>query len=125
MKWLGRSICALLLCSLIALPRPAPAPARANAIDPWWDDAWPYRIPLTVGGSGVAQAAIDFTAAFAALGLNGGLLDLRSLRVVPYSGATPTSPAPARARRLAAPRSARARRSSTGWSTRQAMPRTR
>ncbi len=67
-------------------------PAQADAADAWWDDAWPYRIPVTVSGSGVAQVSIDFTAAFNTLGLNGALLDVRSLRVVPYSGNTPGAP---------------------------------
>jgi hypothetical protein len=69
-------------------------PAAAGSGDEWWDEAWPYRVPVTVSGSGVAQVSIDFTAAFAALGLNGGLLDLRSIRVVPYVGGSPQSPVP-------------------------------
>ena len=64
----------------------------ADAADDWWDDAWPYRIPVTVSGSGVAQVSIDFTTAFKTLGLNGALLDVRSLRVVPYNGVTPGAP---------------------------------
>jgi hypothetical protein len=69
-----------------------PIPSRADAADAWWDDAWPYRVPVTVSGSGVAQVALDFTALFDTLGLNGGLLDVRSLRVVPYDGNTPGTP---------------------------------
>lgn len=87
----------ILLGSLILSPLPIHTQADAvvaDAADAWWDDAWPYRIPVAVGGSGVAQVSIDFTAAFAALGLNGALLDVRSLRVVPYSGATPGAPIP-------------------------------
>ena len=64
----------------------------AGAQDAWWDEAWPYRVPVTVSGSGVVLAQIDFTATFSALGLNGALLDLRSIRVVPYSGGVPGSP---------------------------------
>jgi hypothetical protein len=49
---------------------------------------------VTVSGDGIAQASIDFTAQINALGLNHGLLDLRSIRIVPYSGYTPGSPIP-------------------------------
>ena len=66
----------------------------ADAADAWWDDGWPYRIPVTVSGEGIAQVAIDFTAAFNNLGLNHALLDLRSVRVVPYTGAAPGAPLP-------------------------------
>lgn len=72
----------------------APSPLPAAGPDPWWDDAWPYRIPVTAGGSGVVEVSIDFTTALDALGLNGGLLDLRSVRVVPYYGTEPGSPVP-------------------------------
>jgi hypothetical protein len=73
------------------------APSRAaltDAADAWWDEAWPYRLPVTVSGSGVAQAEIDFSTVFDGLGLNHALLDLRSIRVVPYSGSAPGSPLP-------------------------------
>ena len=69
-------------------------PAAGGSADEWWDEAWPYRVPVTVSGSGVAEVSIDFTAAFAALGSNGALLDLRSIRVVPYVGSSPQSPIP-------------------------------
>ncbi|MCG3212655.1 MAG: hypothetical protein FOGNACKC_06330 [Anaerolineae bacterium] len=72
----------------------SPPVSRANAADSWWDDAWPYRIPVTVSGSGVAQVSINFTSAFATLGLNGGLLDVRSLRVVSYNGTSPGAAIP-------------------------------
>ena len=70
------------------------APAAAGSGDEWWDEAWPYRVPVSVSGSGVAQVSINFTAAFSTLGLNGALLDLRSIRVVPYVGSSPQSPIP-------------------------------
>jgi hypothetical protein len=73
----------LLICCTLLTSFPAATPAQADAADAWWDEAWPYRVPVTVGGGGIAQVAIDFTVAFDALGLNGALLDLRSLRVVP------------------------------------------
>jgi hypothetical protein len=82
----------ILLCLLglgiISLPQST----HANAADAWWDDAWPYRIPVTVSGSGIAQVSVNFTTAFNALGLNSALLDVRSIRVVPYNGTTPGTP---------------------------------
>ncbi len=82
----------ILLCLLSLCLFSPPLPSQADAADAWWSDAWPYRIPVTVSGSGVAQVSVDFTAAFNTLGLNGALLDVRSLRVVPYTGATPGTP---------------------------------
>jgi hypothetical protein len=83
----------VLLALLIAAALPVrPTPARADAADAWWDEAWPYRIPVTVSGGGVAQVSIDFSAAFNTLGLPGALLDIRSLRVVPYHSGTPGAP---------------------------------
>jgi hypothetical protein len=88
-----------LACALLATPAGA-APATSftqarpsGSADPWWDSAWPYRIPVTASGSGVVSAGIDFSVAFAALGLNHALLDLRSIRVVPYSAGSPAAPA--------------------------------
>mgnify|MGYP000870771287 CR=1 FL=1 len=85
----------VLLCVLSLILTLSPTPqAQADGADLWWDDAWPYRIPVTVSGSGVAQVSVNFTTAFSTLGLNGALLDVRSLRVVPYSGHTPGTPVP-------------------------------
>ena len=85
----GRLLVGLsLVCVLVS------SPAAANFSDEWWDAAWPYRVPVIVTGSGVAEANVDFSAAFAALGLNAALLDLRSIRVVPYAGTSPQSPIP-------------------------------
>jgi hypothetical protein len=83
----------LSLCLVNPLP-PAQAEAVAvdSAADAWWDVAWPYRIPVTVAGNGVAEVTIDFTSAFDALGLNGALLDLRSVRVVPHTTTGPGEP---------------------------------
>ena len=62
------------------------------AADTWWDNAWPYRVPVTVSGDGIVQANINFTTMLNTLGLNHALLDLRSIRVVPYNGNMPGSP---------------------------------
>ena len=88
----------LVLALLVTLSSaPPPGRSRADLTRPaaaWWDDGWPYRIPVTVSGNGIAPASINFTTAFDALGLNHALLDLRSVRVVPYSGNTPGTPIP-------------------------------
>ena len=67
----------------------AASTALANPSDEWWDLGWPYRIPISVAGTGVVEVSVDFTAELSTLGLNQGLLDVRSLRVVPYMGSTP------------------------------------
>ena len=74
---------------LILLFSQSSTPSHADAADSWWDEGWPYRIPVTANGSGVAQANINFTTAFANLGLNNAVLDVRSIRVVPYTGNSP------------------------------------
>lgn len=84
----GRRLGALAgVLAVMAYVRPASA-------QDWWDSAWPYRIEVTVTGTGVAEANIDFGATLTALGLNRAILDVRSLRVVPYDGETPGTPLP-------------------------------
>ena len=68
--------------------------AHADPTDPWWNDDWPYRIPVSVSGSGVAEVSVDFTQAFTLLGLPGALLDIRSIRVVPYQNGAAQDPLP-------------------------------
>ena len=88
-------LAALLLFVPSALTRTQADVSRpADAGDVWWNAGWPYRVRVDVSGSGVAQIAINFTTQFNSLGLNHALLDLRSVRVVPYDGNTPGSPLP-------------------------------
>lgn len=68
--------------------------ALADADDAWWNQDWPYRIPVSVDGSGVAEVSADFSQAFATLGMPGALLDIRSIRMVPYQGGVPQDPIP-------------------------------
>ena len=68
--------------------------SRSAAAQDWWDTAWPYRIEVAATGAGVAEASIDFGAELAALGLNRAILDVRSIRVVPYDGTTPLDVVP-------------------------------
>ncbi|MHA1280500.1 MAG: hypothetical protein ACTSQ8_25360 [Candidatus Helarchaeota archaeon] len=56
---------------------------QADAPDLWWDEDLPYRMPVTVEGSGVTSVNLDFSSLLSSLGLEGALLDLRSIRVVP------------------------------------------
>ena len=73
---------------------PVPTPALADPADAWWDTAWPYRLQVNVSGNGVASASINFTTQFNTLGQNHAPLDLRSVRVVPYTGGVPGAPLP-------------------------------
>jgi hypothetical protein len=85
-----------LVVTLLALASPS-GPARAKGVsasDDWWDEAWPYRQRVEVSGEGIAEADIDFGSMLGVLGLNHALLDLRSVRVVPYTGGTPGAPIP-------------------------------
>ncbi len=88
-------LCAILVLSLCSAPISVPAEAaKATATDPWWNTAWPYRVSVLVSGRGVAEAELNFTEIFNTLGLNHALLDLRSVRVVPYYDTTPDDPIP-------------------------------
>jgi hypothetical protein len=62
---------------------------RENTTSVWWDEGWPYRIPVTVEDFGTVQANVDFGDALGVLGLNHAIVDIRSLRVVPINGDEP------------------------------------
>ena len=102
MKWnatalFGVTLSILLAATLFGAASSMPTPIRAgmdDAADAWWDEGWPYRVPVAVGNDGIAEAGIDFGALLNTLGLNHALLDLRSVRVVPYDGETPSTPIP-------------------------------
>jgi hypothetical protein len=79
---------------LASTHRGLPSP-WGEATDAWWDDRWPYRLRVDASGDGIAGSDINFSTVFDALGLNHALLDLRSLRVVPYSSSgIPGEPIP-------------------------------
>jgi len=67
---------------------------HATTDDAWWDNDWPYRIPIEVNQDGPVAANLNFSQLFDNLGLNQALLDLRSLRVIPYKDGKPGSPVP-------------------------------
>ena len=68
--------------------------ALASPSDAWWDAGWPYRLPVTASGSGIVGASVNFSTILDNSGLNHALLDIRSMRVVPYQGGLPGEPIP-------------------------------
>lgn len=82
--WLSTIIISVLIINAINLK-----PVQAEAGDVWWDDAWPYRVAVEVTGSGEVGVNLDFSSLFSNLGLVGAILDLQSIRVVPYSSGVP------------------------------------
>lgn len=62
--------------------------------DLWWDDDWPYRVSVIPMETGALEANLNFSQLFAHLGINGALLDLRSVRVVAYQDGLPIGPIP-------------------------------
>lgn len=70
------------------------SPSVYVGADDWWDAGWPYRLRVDVGGAGIVEARIDFATELVRMGLKYPLLDLRSIRVIPYTGGTPGSPIP-------------------------------
>jgi hypothetical protein len=68
--------------------------ASADPVDEWWNDAWPYRVLVTVNATGVVGVNLDFSSLFSQAGLSGALLDVRSIRVVPYTTGEAGEPIP-------------------------------
>ena len=87
-----RSISTILpvICLAVAIS----APDTIHAQDAWWNEGWPYRIEVDVTGNGIVSTEINFTSIFNELGLNHALLDVRSIRVVPYRNNSPETPLP-------------------------------
>ncbi len=73
----------------ILLTSPFSREASGETADSWWDEDWPYRLRVAVDGAGVASVNVDFSQEFATLGLPEALLDVRSIRVVPYRDGVP------------------------------------
>ncbi len=69
-------------------------PVKAETGDDWWDNAWPYRVAVEVTATGEVGINLDFSTLFSDLGLVGAILDLQSVRVVPYSAGIPGNPIP-------------------------------
>lgn len=69
-------------------------PVRAETGDEWWNQDWPYRVGVTVDSSSIVAAQLDFSQLFDDLGLVDALLDVRSIRVVPYQAGIPQEPVP-------------------------------
>lgn len=74
----------IILIPAILLGLTADFGVQADLPDPWWDSNWPYRIAMDVDSPGAAAVALNFSSLFTQIGLSGALLDLHSLRVVPY-----------------------------------------
>jgi len=67
---------------------------RAVSFDTWWDETYPYRLSVSVDSSGIAAVSVNFSDEFTALGRESTLLDVRSIRVVPYRDGVPGDPIP-------------------------------
>ncbi len=67
---------------------------HATAGDAWWDSDWSYRTALQVSETGDVSINLNFSELFDQLGLVDSLLDLRSLRVIPYIDGIPGDPVP-------------------------------
>ena len=69
-------------------------PIQASIDDAWWNADWSYRVQLSVSETGASAIQPDFTALFAQLGLPNALLDLDSIRIVPYTDGVAGEPVP-------------------------------
>lgn len=83
-----------LIISMIIFRSPEIRNVQAISFDDWWDENWSYRVPVTVNGSGTAAVKINFSNEFEALGRINALLDVRSIRVVPYYDGIPGDAVP-------------------------------
>ena len=90
----ARNLLRLMSLLVILWMRTGGTAVQAESLDAWWNEAWPYRLLVTVDGSDTSAAQIDFSSVFTELGIEGALLDLRSIRVVPYQNGIPADPIP-------------------------------
>lgn len=63
---------------------------QSQYADAWWNPDWPYRVVVTASEGESVETDINFSQIFELLGLNGALLDVRSIRVIAYQGGKPT-----------------------------------
>jgi len=90
--WARLSFVTILTTALLTPVQPLPVQAETSAI--WWDDHWPYRVPITLTETGIVGINLNFTQLFSQLGLNEARLDLDSVRVIPYRNGVPGDPVP-------------------------------
>ena len=67
---------------------------HASNYDLWWDRNWRYRIPLQISEPGNVENTLNFSQILNDLGMEDALVDLRSLRVIPYIDGLPGEPVP-------------------------------
>jgi len=79
----------LILFAMVGFYPSGLAHVHADASHNWWDDDWPYRVSVIGLEEGVAEISLNFSELFTELGLEGALLDLRSIRVVAYQDGVP------------------------------------
>jgi hypothetical protein len=89
----SHSIISLLLTFFLFI---TPWSQKTHAItrDVWWDHDWTYRIPLQISETGIVSITLNFSEILNDLGLEDGLVDLRSLQLIPYSDGVPGEPIP-------------------------------
>lgn len=83
-----------LLIMLMSFIKPEIQETQAAARSNWWDHHWTYRIPLQTTETGTTSNTLNFSKILNDLGLTNAIIDLRSLRVVPYINETPGEPVP-------------------------------
>ena len=85
--------CTVILTAVLFTPAQRQT-VKAETPAPWWDDDWPYRVPITLSETGIVGASLNFSQLFSQSGLNEALLDLGSIRVIPYQNGIPGEPIP-------------------------------